>query len=402
MLTRALTLLLTASMAMACSSDSGGALPDVVDDAVAEDTGPSDDASRIEIVIPDGRRAFDMAMSAPFDGEGTAWFDASWAELEGRADVVTVVLDAGLPWEEIVSGDPWPAEFEAQVQRILDQVDAANLPLMLIVDPLNDARDGFRRDLLGRTTVTPSFGDQSFSDAYTSFLEALVLRTTPTYFAPVIGLDRYVTANSEQLEAAQSWFIDSQRVIKRARAVLYFPIWNYWAVTDAVAEQNTTILALLDNLDQVQDFFAISLYPAVEGARLSDLSVESFAPLDASDREATNPVTTRPLAIVNASFPAEGFTLGGVTYPSSENSQFNFLALLFQVADEREVELVGWRMPVDPDAWLADPCGVDVGCDEEGLAARYVRFRSNGLLNELLQPRAALDLWDQYHQRDRL
>ena len=72
MLTRALTLLLTASMAMACSSDSGGALPDVVDDAVAEDTGPSDDASRIEIVIPDGRRAFDMAMSAPFDGEGTA------------------------------------------------------------------------------------------------------------------------------------------------------------------------------------------------------------------------------------------------------------------------------------------------------------------------------------------
>ena len=43
-------------------------------------------------------------------------------------------------------------------------------------------------------------------------------------------------------------------------------------------------------------------------------------------------------------------------------------------------------------AWLS-PCGVDVGCDEEGLAAR-VRFRSNGLLNELLQPRAALDLWD--------
>ena len=73
-----------------------------------------------------------------------------------------------------------------------------------------------------------------------------------------------------------------------------------------------------------------------------------------------------------------------------------------KAADEREVELVGWRMPVDPDAWLADPCGVDVGCDEEGLAARYVRFRSNGLLNELLQPRAALDLWDQYHQRDRL
>lgn len=373
-----------------------------MEDSAAEDVGPSDDASRVEIVVPEGRRGFDLALAAPLDGEGTSWFDGSWGALDGRADVVSVVLDGGLPWNEIASGEAWPAAFEAVVQRIVDQVDAANLPLLLIVDPLNDERDGFRPDLLGRGDVVPRFDDAAFATAYTSFLEELVLRTTPTYFAPVVGLDRYVTANGGELEAAQDWYIESQRVIKRARAVLYFPVWNYWAVTEAVDAQDSVLLALLDNLDPVQDLFAVSLYPALEGARLSELSVERFAPLDASDRDSTNPVTTRPLAIVNASFPAEGFTLDGVTYPSSENSQFNFLALIFQVADEREVELVGWRMPVDPDAWLADPCGVEVGCDEEALAGRFVRFRSNGLLDELLTPRASLGLWDQFYQRDRL
>ncbi|MFT6629456.1 MAG: hypothetical protein ACJA1R_002733, partial [Flavobacteriales bacterium] len=129
------------------------------------------------------------------------------------------------------------------------------------------------------------------------------------------------------------------------------------------------------------------------------LTAEDFTRLDKNDRLA-NPVTTRSLALVGTSFPAEGFTVDGNDFASSENSQFNFIALILELADAQRWELVTWRVGIDPDLWLADPCtGAIARCDEEAATARYGALRNNGLLDDQGVARAASTLWQDYFDR---
>ena len=382
-----------------CSSDDGvaPAVPDVVEDT-APDVGPSDDAERVDVEVPVINRRFRMSIAAPAEGQGSAWFERSWARATTDGDVLTIWMNAGLPWVEILDDSaPLPPQFETELAELVALAEDAGLPVLLIVDLLNDSRDGFRGDLYGREVPAlqnATFADTVLRDAYAAFCADLLDRLAPTFFVPIVAPNQYGATVPSDYESFRLWYTSLSTELTLGRPISMFPVWDFWSLRSTQATRNEAELQVFTRIDELQSLFAVTLDPAQVGVRLGDLSVEDFRFLDKEDT-AANPISSRGAAFVGASFPAEGFTLNGVAYPSSENSQFNFLALVFEAAEAIGMELVVWRAGVDPDAWLADPCADPESCDLDAIESRWIPLRSNGLYGTDDRARPAAELWEE-------
>ncbi|MFT4704817.1 MAG: hypothetical protein ACI81R_002525 [Bradymonadia bacterium] len=396
----ALAVLLAGSLAAGCSSD-GETVEDVdVTVDVAVDAGPSDDAERTDVEVPTRQRQFRMSISGPVQGLGTPWNTQVWEEVASRSDLVTITLEGGLPWAEILAQEPLPAEYESELALLAERTLATGLSVLLIVDPLNEGRTGFVSDALGREDVmsTIAFDNADFGAGYQRFCEDLITRFTPTFFVPIVAHNWYGEQSPDAREGVLAWYTTLFSGLTR-QPVAVFPVWDFWTLQATIRNNDTEQLNFITRYDPLQALFGLTLYPALEGIGLDALTAEDFTRLDKNDRLA-NPVTTRSLALVGTSFPAEGFTVDGNDFASSENSQFNFIALILELADAQRWELVTWRVGIDPDLWLADPCtGAIARCDEEAATARYGALRNNGLLDDQGVARAASTLWQDYFDR---
>lgn len=389
---------LVALMVSGCGSDDVPSAPvaDVVED-VAADVGPTDDAARVDVEVPVINRRFRMSIAAPTEGQGTAWFERSWARATTDGDILTIWMNAGLPWVEILDENAaLPAQFETELAELVALAEASELPVLLVVDLLNDARDGFRGDLYGRDVpalANATFADTTLRDAYTAFCADLLDRLSPTFFVPVVAPNQYGATVPADYEGFRLWYTSLSTELTLGRPISMFPIWDFWSLRSTQATRNEAELQVFTRIDELQSLLAVTLDPAQVGVRLGDLTVEDFRFLDKEDT-AANPISSRGAAFVGASFPAEGFTLNGVAYPSSENSQFNFLALVFEAAESIGMELIVWRAGVDPDAWLADPCSNAETCDIGAIESRWIPLRSNGLYGPDDSAKPAAELWE--------
>lgn len=390
-----------------CSSDSDGSPPDfsdVVVDAGASDVAPTDDAERVDVEVPQINRRFRMSLAAPTDGAGTAWYDNAWSRATTQGDVLTIWLDRGLPWVELLDGDGTiPASLATELTLWRERADQAGLIVMLVVDGLNDDRTGFRGDIYGRDVpqiAGATFAEGTVAQAYADFCITLLDSIEPTFFVPIVEHNRYGFENRGDYEALQQWYSDLFEEATLGRAVNIFPIWDFIQLRNFVESGDELARQVRRRFDEEQGVFAVSLYPARDGVRLADLDAADFQLID-QDSDTVAPVTSKNAAFIGVGFPAEGFTVDGVAYPSSENSQFNFLAFLLGLESELTLELVVWRVAVDPDAWLAAPCGdtPEERCDVDGINERWVPLRSNGLYDRNNGARPAGELWEDYASR---
>lgn len=399
MLQRAFPLLLPLFLLAACGGDDGGS----TDDAGASDVGPSievgpsDDASRVDVVVDErAPRAFRMAVGVPATSVESAFGTASWQFAAANADILTLRIDGGLPWAEILAGDAMPPEFEATLADLADRASQTGLDVALIIDPLAIDRASLAPDIAGRAVdgmETLGFDDAALRAGYTRFCEDLAARFTPRYLVPVVDINVYGVRRPEDFANLASLYESLREAVKfESPASLVFPIWNFAQVAETVRTSDVDQLAWFDELDEAGDLFAIDFRPALEGLAAGDLDSSDF---DAIDRNINGAVTTRKIAVLDAGYPAAGVVQAGEVFASSENSQFNYLAFLFSVADRLDMEFVSWTAPVDPDAWLVDACGDDC----PGAVAAYEALRQHGLVDSEGTERAARRLWEQYFGR---
>lgn len=403
---RVLCLLCAVSLAgplLGCSDDDGGT-PGAVSDAGGLDdafVGPSDDAGRVDVEVDErAPRAFQMAMAVPADGLLDDFGTASWQRAARSSDIITLRISSGLPWDEIVAGDPLPAVFEARLADLADRARQLPQALHLVVDPLNADRDGLVANRYGAGTLDPTtlrFDQAAVRAGYDAFCAALAQRFEPRYFTPVVGINLYGQEAPEDFAALVTTYEQARENAKFASpGSLVFPEWDFAALRAAREQGDTTHIGWVTELDESIDFFALGFRIATTGATASELSQNLF---DAFDRQEIGAMSTRRLLLSNVAYPAEGVVLDGEVFPSSENSQFNYLAYVLDEADRRDVEFVSWSAVVDPDAWLRDPCP-EASCDPVAVEAEHGAQRRHGLQDSEGTDRAAGRLWTQYYTRE--
>ncbi len=402
---RILVSLALLTLVSACGSDDEPETTDVGTDEEASDaleTGPTDDASRVDVSVPEPStpRAFRMGVAVPTDGLGEEFGQLSWQYAAANSDVLALRLDGGLPWAEILDENaPLPAEYEAFLADLADRIGGTQRDLLLVVDPFDANRTGFTRDALGRDSVTSglTFEDAALRAGYEAFCEDLALRFQPKYFVPFPDINVYGANRGDEFDALRVHYEELRQTVKFASGqTLVFPTWDFAQLSQAIRAGNALELAWIGELDEAGDFFAVDFRPALAGDSAAELSAASFTDLD---RRELSSVTTRKLLIVDAGYPAAGVVQNGEVFASSENSQFNYLAFLLGLGDSLDLELIVWSSALDPDRWLLDPCG-DAECDIEALEAQYGELRRHGILDSDGSPRAATPLWEQFAERN--
>lgn len=400
-----LSLILALGCLVACGSDDDPAPADTGDvgSSDAIETGPSDDAGRVDVEVPapTAPRAFRLGLGVPTDSLDEEFGQRSWDYATDNSDVLAIRLNNGLPWAEILAdGAALPAEYEAFLADLADRLSRTERDLLLIVDPFNADRTGLAPDVLGRSPVSAglSFGDNTLRDGYEAFCEALAQRFQPKYFVPFPDINVYGANNAEEFDALRIHYEELRQTVKFASGqTLVFATWNFTQLRQAIRSGNETQLAWIAELDEALDFFAVDYRPALSGTTAAELSGAPFVDVD---RREIDSVTTRKLIVVDAGYPAAGVNQAGEVFASSENSQFNYLAFALALGDELDIEMLVWTVAMDPDRWLLDPCGEGAEeCDTAAFESRYGDLRQHGILDSDGGIRAATSLWEQYAER---
>ena len=138
--------------------------------------------------LPTETRSFELGFTPwPFDATTTA-VDFVYTETAARGDFIAHHLDEGIPWEEALTGMPYAAEVEAEINTRLDRTPT-DMRTYLALSPLNGSRNG----LTGNWGSTPNqslpsqwdsrgLDDDSVILAYTNFASELIERFNPDYF----------------------------------------------------------------------------------------------------------------------------------------------------------------------------------------------------------------------------
>lgn len=382
---------------LACSSDDGG--NDAADaDAGGEGsgdetTGPTDDAEQVVVDVPPTPRAFAMGVGVPADGFGTDAVDAMWNGVDGRSDAIAIWLDQGLPWTELIAGDPLPAEYDAWLADVATRANGLGVDAVVVIDWLNEDRDGLVRDALGRDLPSVTWTDPAVQAGLADFAADVAGRFSRLeYMVAVVEPNLLPAGNAQAFDALLQTYREMRNAAQDAGANHVFPLWDLDALRTAYDTGDTDALGRVTRFDERLDRFAVSVVPSRTFTGVTSLSDDDLAFL--AD------LTTRPLAVVGASYPAEGFVSGGEAFASSENSQHNFFAWLAASADRYSMDLVVWRLIADPNDLLRDPCAGGLpGCDVDDVTRRYAPYASSGLLDDDLQARPSMALWRNYLAR---
>ncbi len=381
----------------ACSSDDdGGAAP--VQDAGAdgsgdEPTGPTDAAEQVVVEVPAAPRAFAMGAGVPADGLGTDVVDSAWNRVDGRADAIAIWLDQGLPWTEIIAGDPLPAEYDAWLADVATRANGLGVDAIVVIDWLNPQRNGLARDALGRDVPGVALTDPALQAGLAAFAGDLAGRFNRLEFLiAVVEPNLIPTGDSAMFDAVLQTYREMRNAAQDAGANNVFPLWDFDTLRDTYDNDDVDGLSRITRFDERLDRFAVSLVPSRTFTGVSTLADDELAFL--------SELTTRPLAVVGASYPAEGFVTGGEAFASSENSQYNFLAWLAASGDRYQLDLVVWRLLMDPNDLLRDPCAGNLpGCDVDDVTRRYAPYASSGLIDDDGGTRPAAELWRNYLAR---
>lgn len=367
-------------------SDAGG----FVDDAV----GPSDNVDAVDVVVPQQPRVFRMGAGLPTHRLDLTSSAVAWDLANTDTDVIALWFDLGVPWAELLAGEPLPASVETQIAELEARLTRTRGDVLLVVDPLDVDRTALAPDLLGRQgAASPALDSVATHAAWAAWVAELSTRLGADWVVPLVDPNLFVAGQPEQLDNVVALYDAARRGVQDdAPQTRVFPIWDFATLRETWTDRTLPPSALFEYLDERQDVFATQVVPSDSGT--------TAAQLVAGDLAFLADVSRRPIAVVGAGYPSAGFVRGDQVFASSEASQYNFLAWLLAEADPLGADLIVWRVLVDPNEVLARPCAEgDATCVALQVANSLEPFRSSGLVGAAGAERSALELWRSYRAR---
>jgi hypothetical protein len=339
---------------------------------------------------PPVTRAFDMGFTTwPYDATVEA-VNFVYTETSARGDFIAHHIDSGIPWQAALDGTPYDPAVEAEIQGRLDNTPL-NQRLYLAISPFNGNRDGIA-DNWGASTNedlsapwnTRDFDSPEVIAAYTTFAHDLITRFQPTYFNlgieaselivnDLARFERYLIFASEVTQALRSDFPNLQLMVSVA-------------LKTPGSTRAESIRANIGPLIDLVDVVGVSVYPYVFFDH-ADKGEPANLPTNWLS-QVLEIASGKPIAVAETAWNAERLEIPtfGVDVMANAENQAGYMAELFAEAEALDAEFIVWWALVDFDALWNNALAQDP-------VARI--WRDTGLFDESLNPRPALDVWQQ-------
>ena len=352
--------------------------------------GGSDSNTGTPDIPPPVTRAFDLGFTTwPYDATVEA-VNFVYTEIAARGDFVAHHIDSGIPWQAALDGTPYDPAVEGEIQARLDNT-AVGQRAYLAISPFSSARDGLAgnwgadpNEDLTAPWDTRDFDSPEVIAAYTNFARDMITRFEPTYFNlgieasellvnDLARYDRYVAFATEVAATLRAEFPDLRLMISVA-------------LKSPGSTRANTIEANIGPLIELVDVVGVSVYPYVffdhaDKGDPANLPVDWFSQI-------LDIAGGKPIAVAETAWIAERLDIPafGIDVAATAQNQADYVAELFAEAEAVDAEFIVWWALVDFDAlW-------DGALAQDPLARVW---RDTGLFDEALNPRAALDVWQQ-------
>ncbi len=341
-----------------------------------------------------GGRPYHMGFT-PFPSEAGSFpaMEFIYDAIGGNADLVAHHFDNGIPWDESLGGDPYPANIQFDWDYRRTHTPAGH-KVYVAVTPLNSDRTGMAPAWTAVKDNEPlappwdgyaaanEFNHDNVKAAYLNYCRRVVDYFDPDYLA--FGIE--VNLLKHNTPAAWTAYLELHRHVYAALKAEYpnLPVMATLTGVDLLdgytAVDHADQMAALADVIDYTDYLAISLHPHLS-AIIPDLAVpdDMFEELFS--------MSDKPSCITETSFLAETLTMSDYpTYLASgtQGKQRDYVDRLLTEADRLGMRFVVYFLVKDYDAlwvWMGSP--------ENILKA----WRDTGLYDENGNPRPALEAW---------
>ncbi len=315
----------------------------------------------------------------------------TYNKIQDNGDLVAHHLIAGIPWQAAFTAQAYPTavENELNTRVALTQSDKR---IYLAIDSLNGSRDGLAlnwgnasNEALPSPWDSRSFADAEVITAYTNFALDLINRFNPDYFSYASEITNI--ANAADPQVFNDFAVFAQQVYNNIKAS--HPNLPLMLSIDLKSPGSTEMNTVASRFSQVSDFIdivGVSVYPYAFFSH-SDKGNPNTLPFNWL-RQIQTIAPNKTIAITETGWIAEDINISafGLNESSSPENQNNYLNLLFTQANTLNATFIVWFTVVDYDTLWNTLLGQD---DLSRL------WRDTGLYDASLQPRAALNQWQQ-------
>jgi hypothetical protein len=311
----------------------------------------------------------------------------TYANVAEDGDILLTHLDAGVPWDEALSGDDFPSEITNTLQRALDELGPTQ-KLFLTATPTAQTRNTLalywnnngEHQELPEKWREKRFNDTEVVTAYINYCKRIIDFTNPDYFAFSIESNNSFVKGSQNFADFLELAAEVYGELKEAYASL--PIM-LTLQSNSFEISRGDMLSNSRELLAFSDYVAMSTYPYLTS---SDLQRDANPALFADNwlKEFRDLASEKPFAISETAFIAEDLELESVDIKAkgSEEWQKDYLQKLMLHANDLEAEFVIWFIYRDYDA-IYNLAPSDV----------FRIWRDTGLKDEDGRERESYDLW---------
>lgn len=267
------------------------------------------------------------------------------------ADIILHHFDAGIPWEEINEGRPWPEELEKDLQK-RTELQPDGMKTVLAVTPLSPLRE----ELAGSWAASQDkrrsgiWRDMDFDNplvvkTYIAFCREMIRRFKPEFFIYGIEVNILGHKNPEKWASFAKLCRETYKALKEENpglpVSLSIQLGDYYT-NKAIDDKH------LPEIMPFTDYIAVSWYPFDLFAKDKELSslpegifsnIRKFGP-------------DKPFAIAETGFIAEDLTLTGeyaMHLEGREDWQDTYARLLFRRCEMEGARFLCWFISRDYD-----------------------------------------------------
>ena len=410
------------------------------DDDDSEDSGQDDDDSDDDDAVDDddsgddddlAPRSFQVA-AAPMQYKIGDWYIETTFDFdgfEGMVDLVSMHQDFfGVPWDELLAGQPLPDYWITEMTQIRDNIDELGAGVFLSLTPLGGLRDRlapkpiWKDDHMetedwseGCFDFSNSEDGAAYTAAYFDYVDWMIDLFKPQYLATVIEMNMFEFYCPDDWPALVAMQNDLYDHIKQLYPDLpVFPTfvleqaWGIWGgcelMDEACLQEKMTGYAAIK-----KDRFGVSDYPLHKSNEWDWMPDEYFTKVE--------DLAGVPLVVGETGYPNQGSTIpqpeGSDTcidlLQSNDTDQARYMDQLFTLAQEREWDLVTWwslRDYLPADIYLECPCSFDTyWCilydmiEEMGLLGAWLGWGAMGVLDFDGNEKPVMDTWEKWIAR---
>ncbi|MBN2336800.1 hypothetical protein JXL21_14690 [Candidatus Bathyarchaeota archaeon] len=371
-----------------------GAPGEVIPEEEPESTIVEEEEEEVEETletVPTGWRQFYLGFTpTPYDVTAES-VETTYTLLLNHSDIVVHHFDSGVPWVEAYEGTPYHEKVLWEVfQRVSHHADEK---IYLALTPIHQSRTemaGYWHTEGNQPRpgewAAKEFDDPMIIEAYLNFCDYMVDKFNPDYLAYGIEVNMLATANPETFETYLLFLDEVYPALKSKHPDL--PVFLTFQAEYYYQNLETQEPAM-ERLLPYTDYMALSSYPFMAYPDPATIPDDHFQRIRGLAPE-------KPYCIAETGFPSHNTTIEELyaTFPGKPEWQTQYVEYLFNSSESMDAEFIAWFVLIDYDATWEYL--------KEFIGPIYRLWIETGLIDENLQPKPALKLWDEWLEKGRV